>query len=37
LGGDFEGYVTWFLGLDEERPFRAFWTDGKVVVDVVTR
>jgi hypothetical protein len=37
LGGDFEGYVTWFLGLDEERPFRAFWADGKVVVDVVAR
>ncbi|MDP9020545.1 MAG: hypothetical protein M3N25_07065 [Actinomycetota bacterium] len=38
FGGDFEGYVTWFLGLGGERPFRAFFTDGdKVVVDVVTR
>lgn len=37
FGGAFEGYVTWFLGLDGERPFRAFSTDGdKVVVDVVT-
>ncbi len=37
LGGDFEGYVTWFLGLDGERPFRAFSTDaGTIVVDVVT-
>lgn len=38
FGGDFEGYVTWFLGLDGERPFRAFFTGSdKVVVDVVTR
>ncbi len=38
FGGAFEGYITWFLGLEEERPFRAFFTDGdKVVVDVVTR
>lgn len=37
FGGDFEGYVTWFLGLDGERPFRVFATDAdKVVVDVVT-
>lgn len=37
LGGDFEGYVTWFLGLDGEQPFRAFAVDGgRVVVDVVT-
>lgn len=37
FGGDFEGHVTWFLGVDGERPFRAFSTDGdKVVVDVVT-
>ena len=38
FGGDFEGYVTWFLGVDGERPFRAFFAHGdKVVVDVVTR
>lgn len=37
FGGAFEGYITWFLGLEEERPFRAFSTGGdKVVVDVVT-
>ena len=38
FGGAFEGYITWFLGREEERPFRAFFTGGdKVVVDVVTR
>jgi hypothetical protein len=39
FGSDFEGQVTWFLGLDQEQPFRAFFVEdgsqGEVVVDVV--
>lgn len=36
FGGDFEGTVAWFLGLDKQEPFRVFFTDNnKVVVDVV--
>ncbi len=36
FAGDYEGYVNWFLGLDTQRPFRAFFTDNnKVVIDVV--
>ncbi len=37
FGGDFEGTVAWFLGLDKQQPFRVFFTDNnKVVVDVVS-
>ncbi len=36
FGGDFEGRVTWFLGLDREQPFRvSFVANNKVAVDVV--
>ncbi|HWC10314.1 MAG TPA: hypothetical protein VG455_03735 [Acidimicrobiales bacterium] len=36
FGGDFEGRVTWFLGLERERPFTvSFVENNKVVVDVV--
>ncbi|MDQ4130720.1 MAG: hypothetical protein M3133_07015 [Actinomycetota bacterium] len=35
FGGDFEGRVTWFLGLDNERPFRVlFIENNRVAVDV---
>lgn len=35
FGGDFEGRVVWFLGLDREQPFRvSFVETNKVVVDV---
>ena len=35
FGGDFEGRVAWFLGLERERPFRvSFVGTNKVVVDV---
>ena len=35
FGGDFEGRVTWFLGLEREQPFRvSFVANNKVVVDV---
>ena len=37
FGGDFEGRVVWFLGLDREQPFKvSFVETGKVVVDVAT-
>lgn len=37
FGGDYEGAVTWFLGLDRRQPFRAFFSEtNKVVVDVVS-
>ena len=37
FGGDFEGRVTWFLGLEREQPFRvSFVETDKVVVDVAT-
>ncbi len=37
FGGDFEGQVTWFLGRDQKRPFRAvFLGHGRVAVDVVS-
>lgn len=36
FGGDFEGRVTWFLGLEREQPFNVFFVENnKVVVDVV--
>jgi hypothetical protein len=36
FGGDFEGRVTWFLGLEHEQPFKLSFVDNnKVVVDVV--
>jgi hypothetical protein len=36
FGGDYEGHVTWFLGLDGQRPFRAFFTGTRTVnIDVV--
>ncbi|HEX2192297.1 MAG TPA: hypothetical protein VHH09_03810 [Acidimicrobiales bacterium] len=36
FGGDFEGRVTWFLGLEREQPFKvSFVENNKVVVDVV--
>lgn len=36
FGGDFEGTVAWFLGLDKQQPFRVFFSDNnKVVVDIV--
>lgn len=36
FGGDFEGRVTWFLGLEREQPFKVSFVDNnKVVVDVV--
>ena len=35
-GGDYEGQVAWFLGLDHEQPFRVFFVaHAKVVVDMV--
>lgn len=35
FGGDFEGQVTWFLGRDQKRAFRAvFLGQGRVAVDV---
>ena len=35
FGGDFEGRVTWFLGLEREQPFRvSFVAPDKVAVDV---
>lgn len=35
FAGDFEGRVTWFLGLDRERPFNVFFVENnKVAVDV---
>ena len=35
FGGDFEGRVTWFLGLEGERAFKVFFVENnKVVVDV---
>lgn len=37
FGGDFEGRVAWFLGLEREQPFRvSFVENNKVVVDVAT-
>ena len=37
FGGDFEGRVVWFLGLDREQPFRVSYVEpGKVAVDVAT-
>ena len=36
FGGDFEGRVTWFLGLDDRQPFRVLFVENnKVAVDVV--
>ncbi len=36
FGGDFEGHVTWFMGMDHEQPFRvSFVENNKVVVDLV--
>jgi hypothetical protein len=32
--GDFEGVVTWVIGLDRERPFLASGVDGKLFVDI---
>jgi hypothetical protein len=32
--GDFEGVVTWVIGLDRERPFLVTTSDGKLFVDV---
>jgi hypothetical protein len=32
--GDFEGVVTWVIGLDRERPFLAQAADGKLFVDI---
>jgi hypothetical protein len=32
--GDFEGVVTWVIGLDRERPFLATGSDGKLFVDI---
>ena len=32
--GDFEGVVTWVIGLDRERPFLAQASDGKLFVDI---
>jgi hypothetical protein len=34
--GDFEGYITWVIGLDQRRPFKVTTQDGpaRVVVDV---
>lgn len=35
FGGDFEGRVTWFLGLEREQPFRVLFVENnKVAVDV---
>ena len=37
FGGDFEGRVVWFLGLDRQQPFRvSFVAPDKVAVDVAT-
>jgi hypothetical protein len=37
FGGDFQGYVTWFLGVDGRRPFRVnFVKDEAVAVEIVT-
>jgi hypothetical protein len=37
FGGDFEGRVTWFLGLEREQPFRvSFVAPDKVALDVAT-
>lgn len=33
--GLFEGATQLFAGVDGHRPFRAFWLDGRVVIDVV--
>ncbi|MCA1675002.1 MAG: hypothetical protein LC799_23385 [Actinobacteria bacterium] len=36
FGGDFEGHVTWFLGMERQQPFKlSFVETNKVVVDVV--
>jgi len=36
FGGDFEGRVTWFLGLEHQQPFRVLFVENdKVAVDVV--
>ena len=32
--GDFEGVITWVIGLDHERPFLAQASDGKLFVDI---
>jgi hypothetical protein len=32
--GDFEGVVTWVIGLDRERPFLAQAADGTLIVDI---
>ena len=32
--GDFEGVVTWVIGLDRERPFLVTGSDGQVFVDI---
>jgi hypothetical protein len=32
--GDFEGVVTWVIGLDRERPFLVTTSDGQLFVDV---
>jgi hypothetical protein len=32
--GDFEGVVTWVIGLDRQRPFLATGSDGKLFVDI---
>ena len=37
FGGDYEGRVAWFLGLEREQPFRvSFVENNRVVVDVAT-
>lgn len=35
MAGLFEGTTQLFVGVDGHRPFRAFWLDGRVVIDVV--
>ena len=36
FGGDFENQVTWFHGVQKQRPFRVTYVgDGRVAVDVV--
>ena len=32
--GDFEGVVTWVIGLDQERPFATKASDSQLVVDI---
>ena len=32
--GDFEGVVTWVIGLDQERPFTTEVSDSQLVVEI---